>query len=192
MLAVMLMLQAGRSRVIFPIISLKFWIDINFPASLWPWVRLSHQQKWVPGIFLGVKGNRSIRLTTSPSFVSRMSKKILELRRLITLRASTAIHKDSFAFLQKISPLQGPSVRGRQSSFPGILFFFFFHLKCARFLRGALIPVCWPSPNAKEPFRAYCRCWVVHYWAPFSHIVVGPCSWRHERTHHLAAHTNGR
>jgi hypothetical protein len=34
--------------------------------------RLSLQQKWVPGIFLGVKGGRRIRLTSPPS-VSRLS-----------------------------------------------------------------------------------------------------------------------
>jgi hypothetical protein len=45
------------------------------PATLWSWCRLSLQQKWEPGIFLGVKGNWHIRLTTSPPTVSWLSRK---------------------------------------------------------------------------------------------------------------------
>ena len=29
-------LQPGRSRVRFPMVSLKFFVDIIFPAALWP------------------------------------------------------------------------------------------------------------------------------------------------------------
>jgi hypothetical protein len=68
------MLQAGRSQVQFPTRSLDFSIDLILPATLWPWGRLSLQQKWVPGIFLGVKDSRRIRLTASPPSVSRLSK----------------------------------------------------------------------------------------------------------------------
>jgi hypothetical protein len=34
-------LQAGRSRIRFPMSSLEFFIDILLPVALWPWVRLS-------------------------------------------------------------------------------------------------------------------------------------------------------
>jgi hypothetical protein len=38
---------ARRSRVPFPMVSLKFFVDVIFPAALWPWSRLSLLQKWV-------------------------------------------------------------------------------------------------------------------------------------------------
>ena len=46
-------LQAGRSRVRFPVVSLEFFINIILPTALWSWGRLSLQQKWIPGIFSG-------------------------------------------------------------------------------------------------------------------------------------------
>ena len=62
------MLQTGRSRVRFPMVSLEFFSDIKLPVVLWSWGRLRLQQKRVPGVFLGDKGSRCVGLTNlSPS-----------------------------------------------------------------------------------------------------------------------------
>jgi hypothetical protein len=67
------MLQAGRSRVRFPR-SLDFSVYLILPVALSSQGRPNLHYKWVPGIFLRVKGGRRIRLTSLP-FVRRLSRK---------------------------------------------------------------------------------------------------------------------
>jgi hypothetical protein len=73
------MLQARRLLFRLPIRSLNFSIEIILSAALWPWCRVRLQQKWVPRSFLVVKGGRRVRLATSLSSMSRLSKKCRSL-----------------------------------------------------------------------------------------------------------------
>jgi len=68
------MLQLGRSRVQFRIMSLGFFIDLILLATLWPWSWLSLQQKWVPGVCPGGKRRLVHKADNLATFMCRMSR----------------------------------------------------------------------------------------------------------------------
>jgi hypothetical protein len=91
-------LQAGRSRVRSPMVSLKFFIGIILPVPLWSWGQLSFTHKWVPGIFHGGKGGRCVGLTLPSSCVDR--HEIWEPQLPGTLRACPGLYRDCLTFIR--------------------------------------------------------------------------------------------
>jgi hypothetical protein len=85
-------LQLGRSRV-----RLEFFIDIILPAAQWPWDWLGLWQKWVLGIFPGVKGGQCLGLTTLPPSCADCLE-IWEPHPPGTLRACPGLWWDCFTF----------------------------------------------------------------------------------------------
>ena len=72
----------------------SLFIDIILPATLRPWGRLSHWQKWVPGIFPGGKGGWCVGLTTLPPSCADCLE-IWEPQPAGTLRG---LYRDCFTF----------------------------------------------------------------------------------------------
>jgi hypothetical protein len=64
-------LQAGRSRVPFPMRSLNFSIHLILPSAIWPQPLTEMSARNLPG----AKNGRCVRMATSPLSVSRLSRK---------------------------------------------------------------------------------------------------------------------
>lgn len=73
------MLQVGRSMVRHPMRLLAFPLGEILPAAIWPWSPLRLQQKYVPGIFLFVKGDQCIKLIISSPSVGWLHSKYRDL-----------------------------------------------------------------------------------------------------------------
>ena len=127
-------LQAERSRVRFPMVSLQNFIDIILPAALWSWSRLSLQQKWVPGIFLVGKGGRCVGLTTLQHLCADCLE-IWEPQIPGALRTCPGLWRNSFSFISSFhcrnwtkprsisvrlatlkSEIKNPQIRGRSAN----------------------------------------------------------------------------
>jgi hypothetical protein len=69
------MLQARRPRVQVPMRSLIFSVYLILPATPWPGVYSASNRNGYQKIFLGLKRGWRIRITASPPFVNRLSRK---------------------------------------------------------------------------------------------------------------------
>ena len=87
------MLQAGRSRVRFPLVLLEFFIDIILPAALWPSGRSASNRN----ISWGNKGGRCVGLTLPPSCAECFE--IWEPQLTGTLGVCPGLSRDCFTFL---------------------------------------------------------------------------------------------
>jgi hypothetical protein len=70
-----LLRECLRSRCLATMTFLYCYRNGPYVTALRPWDRLSLWQKWVSGIFLGVKGRYCVRLAISPPSVSRLPRK---------------------------------------------------------------------------------------------------------------------
>jgi len=59
-------LQAGRKQIRFPLVSLEFFVDVNFWPHYGPWVYSASNRNEYQEYFLGGKGGHYVGLTTLP------------------------------------------------------------------------------------------------------------------------------
>jgi hypothetical protein len=83
-------IQAGRSRVRFPMVSMEFLLTQSFRPQYGPWVESDPNINEYQEYFLGGKGGRCVKLTTlPPSCADRLE--IWESQPPGTIRASPGL-----------------------------------------------------------------------------------------------------
>jgi hypothetical protein len=91
-------LQAGRSRVLFPARPLYFSVDLILPVSLWPWGRLNLWQNVYQESSCGWKAAGAQGWKPHGRLWADCLENMWEPRRLATLWASTLLYRDSYTF----------------------------------------------------------------------------------------------
>jgi hypothetical protein len=89
--------------------------------------------KWVPGIFLGVKGCRRVRLTTSPSSVSRFFYFSRRIKWLTSHINFLSVSRDSYGY--------GLDDQGGGISRPGRVKYFHFSISSRPTLGSTQLPI---------------------------------------------------
>jgi hypothetical protein len=81
-------MQAGRSKIGFPMRSSHFSIDLIFPTALWPWGRLRVTEMTI-GNLLGDKARPAHKADSLKTICEPIVWKMWDPRRLTTLWTST-------------------------------------------------------------------------------------------------------
>jgi hypothetical protein len=92
------MLQAGRSRIRFPVRSLDFTIDLILPAALWPLGSTQPLTEMSTSNLPGGKGRPAHKADNLTAICELTLWKMWEPRRLTNLWAFRACYRDIFTF----------------------------------------------------------------------------------------------